>query len=200
MTEVSAGCRGGTCTTLGTRELKLLETVNLRLPQLQYTQTQVESVSCVDADLKSVSLTQVTWGCSLYLRQLARLLDHTTGRLRFRWSHTTLRLQVLGWCHSTSKQWSPFDDWPERSGSNSNSTWEDWGYLSSESRKWPVWPYLLDSRNLGTIQIGQSDSHTRLGIDDEGREQAKGRPLTLNHSVGATFGISLRQGVTKKGQ
>ena len=105
----SEGCRVGTCTTLGTRELKLLETVNLRLPQLQYTQTWVNSVSCVDVNLKSVGLTQVTWGCSLYLTQLARLLDRTPGRLRFGWSHTTSRLQVLGWCHSTSKRRSPFD-------------------------------------------------------------------------------------------
>ena len=55
-------------------------------------------------------------------------------------------------------------------------------------------------QELGMIRIGQSDSHTRLGVDDEGRERAKGRPLALDHSVGATFGIWLRQGVTKKGQ
>ena len=131
---------------------------------------------------------------SSYLRKLtlpeatACLLDRTTGRLRFGWSHTTL------------KRRSPFDGSVGVVGTkNSDSTWEDWGYLSSESRKWPVRPYLSDGRNLGTIRIGQSDSHTRLGVDDEGRERAKGTPFVLDHSVGATCGIPLRQRITKNG-
>jgi hypothetical protein len=92
----SAGCRVGTCTTLGTQELKLLKTVNLRSPQLPYTQTAAVSVSCVNDNVQSVGLTQVTWEGSLYLRWLAWFLNHTTRTLRFGRPHTTLRTQVRG--------------------------------------------------------------------------------------------------------
>jgi hypothetical protein len=48
-----------------------------------------------------------------------------------------------------------------------------------------------------SCSITQLDSYTWLGADDKGREQAKGTLFVLNHSVGATRGILLRQQMTK---